>query len=129
VSYLKLAITLIGDRQTPASIRFSDFGNHDELVAVPPAMEADVGAIAGRYRSNSTATDAIISGTPDAPRLSTTGRFGSAEFALECLADRIWRAKSTSAMPWGGILSFDRDGGRFHFSSSRTTALPFRRCA
>jgi D-aminopeptidase len=129
LSYMKLAVTLIGDRQTPASIRFSDFGNHDELVAVAPATEADVGAIAGRYRSNSTATDAIISATADGPRLSTTGRFGSAQFALECLADRIWRAKSTSAMSWGGILSFDRDGRRFHFSSSRTTALPFRRCA
>jgi D-aminopeptidase len=125
----KMAVTLIGAPEKPASIRFSDYGNLDELFAVPSAEQADVGSIAGRYRSDSTGTEATISKTDNGPRLSTLGRFGSAEFTLECLADGIWRAKSPGPMAWGGILSFDTDGAAFRFSSFRTRALIFRRCA
>jgi hypothetical protein len=126
---MKMALTLIGDSEKPSSIRFIDFGNPDDLVVVQPAANEDVDAIAGQYRSETTGTDATIAGTNDAARLTTVGRFGSAEFTLECLADRIWRAASTSAMPWGGTVLFDDDGGGFRFSSSRTPALRFRRCA
>jgi CubicO group peptidase (beta-lactamase class C family) len=127
VSFMDLALTLIGDQETPGSILFSDFGNLDELVAVKPAVGADGSAIAGRYRSNPTATEATIFRTDTGPRLETLGRFGSAECKLECLADGIWRATSTGAIPWSGVLSFDRDGVGFRFSSLRTPALPFRR--
>jgi hypothetical protein len=127
--FMNTTLTLIGDQEMPASIRFSCFGNVDELIAINPAVEADVSAIAGRYRSNPTATEVTIFGTDAGPRLNTVGRFGSAEFTLECLAVGIWRAKSTSAMPWSGIVSFDRDGAGFRFSSFRTPALAFRRCA
>jgi D-aminopeptidase len=127
--YMKLAVKLVGDPETPASIQFSDFGNLDELVAVRPAEKVEFGAIAGRYRSESTGTEATITETEDDPRLNTLGRFGSAEFTLNCLADGIWQAKSRGPMTWGGVLSFERDGATFRFSSARTRALVFQRCA
>jgi len=128
---IKQAVTLIGDPVQPASIQFSDYGNLDELVAVNPAVKANIGAIAGRYRSDTTGTEATISETEDCPRLSTVGRFGSAVHDLECLADGVWRTKPVNAMilPARGILSFDDDGRTFCFSNSLTRALPFRRCA
>jgi len=55
------------------------------------------------------------------------GRFGSAMYQLECLADGIWRAKQATAMPWGGMLSFDGDHAAFQFSTYNTRSLPFRR--
>jgi CubicO group peptidase (beta-lactamase class C family) len=129
VHYMKLAVKLVGDPETPASIQFSDFGDLDELVAVRPAEKVEVGAIAGRYRSESTGTEASIAETEDGPRLNTLGRFGSAEFALNCLAAGIWQAKTRGPMTWGGVLSFERDGATFRFSSARTRALVFQRCA
>jgi CubicO group peptidase (beta-lactamase class C family) len=127
-SYMKKAITLIGDRSKPTVIRLSDFGNLDELVLVKPAEQVDVCAVAGRYRSDATNTNATISESDHGPRLNTVGRFGSAEFKLETLAEGIWRGISTSAMPWGGILSFDGGCETFRFSDLITRALPFRRC-
>jgi D-aminopeptidase len=125
---MKLGVTLGGNQVRPASVRFSDFGNVDDLAWVPPVDDPDMSAIVGRYRSSTTGTDATICETSDGPWLSTIGRFGSAEFKLECLANGIWRAKSTSYSFFGGILLFDGDGGAFRFSSLRTRALRFRRC-
>lgn len=124
---MKLGVTLAGPRENVTSIRFSEFGNVDELVRVVPTNEP-VEAISGRYRSDGAGVEATISDTPDGPLLGTAGRFGSSAFRLERLAPRLWRATATGPMPWRGILSFDDDGAAFRFSSLRTRALPFRRC-
>jgi D-aminopeptidase len=124
--FMKLAVTLIGDPQTPSAVRLSDFGDVDELLPAPPAEDVDVGAIAGRYRADGAGVEATISATDDGARLTTVTAFGSAEFTLEQIAAGLWRARSTGLMPWGGILSFDPAG--FRFSSFRTPGLPFRRC-
>ena len=128
VSSMNLALTFKGDPERPASIRLSDYGNVDELVAVTPVAEADVVAIAGRYSSRSTGTEASISQTEHGLQLSTIGRFGSAEFKLEAVADRIWRATAKGGVGSVVILTFDADGASFHLSSFRTRGLPFRRC-
>ncbi len=126
---MKLGITLTGDPANPSSIRVSDFGNLDDLLPVHAVDEGVARAIVGRYRSNSTGTEAIICDRNDGPWLRTDGRFGSAEFKLECLAEGIWEAESPSTTPWvGGILSFNEDGLGFRFSSLRTRALNFLRC-
>jgi len=127
VRFMKQSLTLLGDPERPSSILFSDFGNLDKLVALKQVQKADLGAIAGHYRSDTTHTEAIIRETDGRPRLKTVGRFGSMDFTLECLADGIWRAKPKWISPLGGILSFDSDGATFRFSSLRTYSLPFRR--
>jgi D-aminopeptidase len=128
LSMFKQAVTLLGDRAKPASIRFSDFGNLDELIAVRPTQKTSLRAIEGHYRSETTGTAATISEVDDGPRLSMVGRFGSVVYPLQCLADGIWRAKPVSQV-LGGILSFDGDGGAFRFTTQRTRALAFRRAA
>jgi len=125
--YVKQAVALVGDPLKPGSVRLSDFGNVDEIVREKPAEEADVGDIVGRYRSDTTGTEAYIDETDDGPRLMTSGRFGSAVYPLECLATGIWRAKPTNVAFLGGILVFEGSGDAFRFSSYATRALAFRR--
>lgn len=126
--FLKLRMTLTGDPSHPDSIRLSDFGNPDELVAVPSVDGTDPHAIMGRYRSERTGTDATIVDNQETPRLTTVGRFGAAEFKLKHLAGGVWRAISKNPT-LGGVLSFDTERIGFRFSSLRTRLLPFRRCA
>jgi CubicO group peptidase (beta-lactamase class C family) len=125
--YLKHTVMLRGDPEKPSAIRFSDFGNPDELVRVEPVGGSDVREIAGRYRSVATGTEATFPCSQDGPQLHTVGPFGSATYALECIAAGLWRA--TSPMPRSAILSFDQDAASFRFSSWLTRALPFRRVA
>jgi CubicO group peptidase (beta-lactamase class C family) len=124
---LKQSVTLIGDRRQPRSIQFRDFGNVDELIPVRVMDKPDARAIIGRYRSDTTGTEATIRATRDGLHLGTAGRFGSAAYPLEFLADGIWRAKPLSKWPWGGIVSFDADRKTFRYSTPRTWALTFRR--
>jgi D-aminopeptidase len=128
-SYIKQAVTLDGDPAKPASIQVSDFGNVDALIAVRPAEHIDPGAITGRYRSDTTGTEVTICENEGSLRLRTAGRFGSTQYRLENLAENIWRARSGTAIPWDGILSFDGRGGTFRFGTLRTSALAFRRVA
>jgi D-aminopeptidase len=125
----KQGLKLIGDRESPSAIHLNDFGMLDELPRVQrPAAEVTMNAMAGRYKSSATHTEATISSTDEDVRLHTVGRFGTAEFKLERLANGIWRARSTNTMtPWGGILSFEDDGAAFRFSSFGLRALPFHR--
>jgi CubicO group peptidase (beta-lactamase class C family) len=119
-----LSIALAGERVAPKSLRLIAFGDVDELVRQPSLERSPIASIVGCYRSNSTGTEATI----DANHLMRTmGRFGSANFALECLAENIWRAKSLSAMPWGGVLTFNRSGHQFVWSTFRTRELIFQR--
>jgi len=72
-------------------------------------------SIAGRYRSETTGTEAMIAETEGGLRLVTTGRFGSAGYQLESLADGLWRAKSNTQVPTDGILIADRNRNAVHF--------------
>lgn len=126
LSHFKQAVTVVGDPEKPVGIRLSDVGNLDEFVPVEPLEKPDIEGIAGVYRSLATGTEATIFDANDGARLSTVGRFGSAVYRLECLGDHIWRAQPIDWMR-GGIVSFDRDGRTFRFSSQRTWALTFRR--
>jgi hypothetical protein len=123
-------ITLIGEPTAPSSIRLHEFGNADELILVRPAGRTDPRAFVGRYRSDSTDTNATVTATDAGLSLRTTGRFGGVTYDLECLAENIWRASSPRAViPPGGVLSFADDCGSFHYSTSQTRPLAFRRCS
>jgi hypothetical protein len=123
----KRGLTRRGDLARPTSIRLNDFGNVDDFARLEPVAAPAIEAIAGQYRSATTHTEATVFNAMDGPRLRTVGRFGSAEFALECLAEGIWRAKLLGSMPWGGILSFSSDASSFNFDTFRTRALTFQR--
>lgn len=127
VSFMKQEVTLIGDPEKPVSIRLSDFGNIDELVRQKPAKDADMRAVVGRYRSDTTGSEVTISETADGPRMRAVGRFGSAELGLECLADGIWRTQRVALGFIGGLLLFDGNGAALRFSNCLTRSLPFRR--
>jgi D-aminopeptidase len=129
LSLYKFTLTLVGDRTKPGALRFTDFGDVDELVEVTPPDGAGAPAIFGRYRSKWTGTDVTIRRGDQGPRLLSVGRFGSATYELECLANRLWRATSTTAMPLGGILTFDPDGSAFRLRTARSVELTFRRDA
>ena len=126
LSYMKLGVTLMGKRGHPTSIRFSDYGNLDDLVLVPPVETPDTGAIAGRYRSELTGTQLTILEGEGGATMSSVGRFGSAQFTLECLAQGTWRA-TNPATAYGIILLFDGNNAGLRVSSVRTRMLPFRR--
>jgi D-aminopeptidase len=118
----KYAITLIGDRQNPEAIRFSDYGNIDDLMRIAPVNNSDLTSIIGTYRSESIGVEAKISEAG----MWIKGHFGSIEYALESLARGVWRAKAASeSVSWlGGILCFEETG--FRFWCQNTRALPFR---
>jgi CubicO group peptidase (beta-lactamase class C family) len=127
--FSKATLTLAGNPLAPDSIQLTEFGNVDEFFAVRPVEKPTAHAIVGCYRSESTGTEARIFATDAGPRLSTAGRFGSMSYALECLGDGVWQASSHRAViPPAGVLSFEPDGKEFHYSTSQTWALPFRRC-
>lgn len=128
-SVSKQAMTLIGDPERPAAIRFSHFGNIDELVLARQTEPTDVGGIAGRYRSDAAGIGITIAQNDVGLQLTTVGRFGSVIYQLQYLADGIWRVTSVDPTPRNGVVLFDSDGAAFRFSNDRIWALPFRRDA
>jgi D-aminopeptidase len=125
--FYKQAVEIIGDPTRPAAIRLNDFGNVDELLPAPPAGDTESATITGEYQSAATGTRAMISNSEDGLRLRTHGRFGAADFRLECLAAGIWRAQALGARPYVGILAFNDSCTAFGYSSVYTRSLPFRR--
>jgi D-aminopeptidase len=127
--YMKWELRPSGAPERPDSIRSRDFGNPDEWVRVNDDDRPDARAIVGQYRSAATGTEATIRETERGLQLITGGRFGSMTYTLEPLATGIWRTQPFVPAFLGGILSFDREGAGFCFSTLRTRALPFRRRA
>jgi D-aminopeptidase len=125
---LDLDLTLLGNPERPTAIGLRDCGTLDELTPVKPADNCGAGAIAGRYRSQATGTDAVISDTGEGPRLKTIGRYGSVVGDIQCLAEGIWWARETTGGSLGGVLSFARDCKSFSFSNFSTRHLLFHRC-
>lgn len=134
-SSVQFALTLPGDAEEPASVRFNDFGGIDELVRMQPVVATDVSVIAGRFRSDTTGTEATICDTPEGPRLITVGTFGSMIYDdLKCLADNIWLVRSTNELErWlggSGILSFGAQGATFSsYGTLGPRGVTFRRVA
>jgi D-aminopeptidase len=122
----RFGIALRGDQKESASVLLNEFGNLDELVRVPPTSKVDGQAVVGRYRSDSTGTDVTIDHGATGFKMTSSGRFGSKEFALESLAEGIWQAKPKDFAP--GILTFTRYSRGFDYSDPFTRSLPFRRC-
>lgn len=125
----RYALQPVGGPSNPAAVYFEDCGLVDELQPLVREDVPDARVPTGRYHSPSIATEARITLERSGPRLTTTGPFGFAEFSLERLGKRVWRAISADPMPWGGILSFEDGARSFQFSSLRTRALRFEASA
>ncbi len=130
-SHIQRAVTLIGDREHPSALRFSDYGNVDELVPVLPADGADARGIVGRYRSVVTDTAAVILCTDQGARLRTIGHFGSAEYRLESIGQGLWKGVGAAKIPeeFASILSFDAELGAFDLSAYGVRVVQFQRIA
>ncbi len=126
LTFFKQTLSPVGDPAKPTSIRYSDFGNAEELVAVRIDEDPDLTTIVGSYRSDATGTDATIWVADGDARLRTVGPFGWAEYSLVYLAPGIWRTKAGAGLSVGGVLSFDEQVAGFRFASSRTRGLTFR---
>lgn len=122
MAHMKIAVRTVGDPRHPTSIQLHDFGNVDELVRKAGPAGGSRDAILGRYRSDATGTLATVARTNEEVSLTTLGRFGTRTFALECIAEGIWRFP-------GCVVAFENDGQSFRLSDGGTRGLPFRRCA
>jgi len=128
--FVKQSIGWTGDLALPRSIRFDDFGTEDTLEAVSPPESLDPSRIVGRYRSDTTQTEAEVLLEGRKPRLITRNRFGQMAFDdLQCLAPDTWLAR-----PGGGvaewfsfIVNFNSRGADFRSCAIGPKALSFRR--
>lgn len=126
-SFIKRSVTIVGAPTRPESLLLTDFGTRDELFPLPPVAGVKPGAIAGRYRSATTATEAQIRVQEGQAHLETTGRWGSMTYVLECLGESIWRLNSDQSIFLDAVLCFDAEATSFRLSSYVTRSLPFDR--
>jgi D-aminopeptidase len=124
---VKQSINVLGQNERPTRIRFSDFGNVEELVIGRSQTSSHARSITGRYRSDATNTELAIYAADESPRLITTGPFGSAEYLFECLAQDVWRARHRTLSFHGGVLTFEADGTACRFSNAYNRSICFRR--
>jgi CubicO group peptidase (beta-lactamase class C family) len=122
-AYLKFRLRLGDDSGAPSLIEFTDFGTTDRLDR--QACPDDLPATAGRYRCKATGLEALIDDAAASLRLQ--GQFGSANYALEPIARRIWRARARTSAISGGVLVFANGGQEFAYSTLRTANLAFAR--
>lgn len=128
ISIFKLTMSAVGDAAAPSAILLSDFGNVDELSALTVNAGASAGSLLGRYRSTATRTEATIAWTDEGLTLTTVGRFGDARHKLTPLTDGVWQTaalKRLTRPPWG-LVTLDRDGGGFTFSTTLTRNVHFQ---
>jgi hypothetical protein len=127
-SVLDLEIVPLGDTERLANLELREFGNRDELTLARPPQNDAARLISGRYRNEATHTDVTIDESGGEVSLQSTGRFGSLDYRLRCLADGIWLAQPRGSLS-SAVLSFDDDAAAFRYSNYATRALPFKRCA
>lgn len=124
-SALDLEILPLGGAVQPMTIELRECGNRDELTLARPPRKDAARSICGRYRNVATHTDVTID--ESGGEVSSTGRFGSLDYRLRCLADGIWLAQPRGSLS-SAVLSFDDDAAAFRYSNYATRALPFKRC-
>lgn len=111
-----------------ASLRLVDFGNETILDSVEHNPDARLGTHVGTYANDSLDVQAIFSEDKDGPRLKTVGRHGSADYKLDPLTDRVWKASTLGPFAMiGFIVTFDADGQGFTIRANRMVGLRFGR--
>jgi CubicO group peptidase (beta-lactamase class C family) len=112
------------------SIQLVDFGGVDVLEAIEPQPKAKLGAYAGTYVADAIHVQAVFSQEDEGPRLKTIGLYGSADFKLEPITDRIWKATIIGPMSViSYIITFDANGEGLDITANRLANVRFRRKA
>jgi CubicO group peptidase (beta-lactamase class C family) len=118
----------LGVTPTGTGLRYSDFGNEDELDAVEKNADISIGTLPGVFRSEAISTTAEIFEDTDGPRVRFSGKYGTHLFKLEPVTSRVWKFGSLGIFPaLAGTLTFDEDAGGFTLNAMRLTGLRFVR--
>ena len=126
-SYLRQSITPVGRLERPTAVIFDDFGNKEELVRVEDEPEARLGASAGVYCCDSIGAEVRLEQSSVGATATTVGRFGSTQYVLRPLSERVWEAAARDNEHWGCVLVTSPGGRALRLSTWNTRALPFRR--
>jgi len=117
-------------RVEEGSLRFSDFGNEEELKRIEPPGEAQLSGRAGRYRCEAIDVTAHLFEKGGCAHLETRGRDGEAQYDLKPLTSQVWQANgSLPFMPMGGIVTFVEGRDGFLLTGDRMRRLRFERLA
>lgn len=129
--FIKRTLTLVGPAGSPHALRLNDFGNVEEFSRTSSADAQAAARLEGRYRSDSTGAEAIISrsGSAQDCHLLAIGRFGSTPYVMHCIAEGIWRACPATPMNLGGVVSVCDGVAGFDFFSYGNRAVRFHRCS
>jgi hypothetical protein len=123
---LRESVMLLGSPENPSALRFTSFGNTDELQRLPEAQTHGA-EVTGCFRSPAIGTEVTVQRGDRGLQMKTVGRFGTVTYDMEALAERTWQCRSSSAAFLGGIVHFDADAQRFCFSNYSSPVLPFVR--
>ena len=128
LNFYKLLVSFSDAKTPPESIEINDFGNSERLDLIPPPSDPPVDELpSGKFLAESIGVEAIFHKSAEGPTLQFQGRLGKESYKLERLTPGVWRARSLAPIPlFGGIVTRERDGQGFRFSSSRTRNLRFR---
>lgn len=108
--------------------RLVHFGNEDLMSQAEVNREATIAPYVGNYRAGPLSTRAELNASDDKARLVLNGRYGSAEYELEPMTARLWRARPLGPLgALSGIVAFDDGGAGFHFSAGSIRRLKFAR--
>lgn len=125
--YLRQAITPIGELERPSAVMFDDFGNKEELMRVEDEQERRLSESAGVYRCDCIGAEIRLEQAASGAMAITTGRFGSTEYALRSLSERVWEAAAKDSDHWGCVLVLSPDRRSLRLSTWNTRGLAFRR--
>lgn len=115
-------------RSDGTTLWFSEFGEQDTLERVTAVSEVRLGELAGCYTAASMHVQAHVFEEGGRVRLTTTGRFGEARYALTPLGAEVWQASALDPLsPLGGVLTFAPHGRGFTLNAERMRGVHFER--
>ncbi|MGN6821050.1 MAG: serine hydrolase domain-containing protein [Sphingomonas sp.] len=113
-----------------SGIRLNDFGNESELGEVERIPDATLGAFAGTYENDALDLRVLVANDAEGPRLNSAGRHGSAQFKLEPICARRWKAVTLGSFAMlNFLMTFDADGDGATARAPRMANIRFRRVA
>lgn len=123
MAFLKRRI-ILGEKK----IRLVEFGEVAEFEEVDRVPDGDPVPLIGGYVNDELAVRLTISDGNEGPRLISTGRHGTASYALASIGQRIWKASALGPVAMlGFIVNFDADGEGLTARTERVDNIRFRR--
>jgi D-aminopeptidase len=124
--HVKQAIHLIGDSRQPQALRWVEPGVADELFPIPKPPSAPT-LREGVFQWMAANIEAELIQTDEGAELRTRSNEGSMVYELQCLSADLWRARARSDASRGALLTFEKNGTQFRFSTWHLPNVVFRR--